>query len=238
MRDVIRPLVLLLSLVVVVAQSAENPPAHSKPIVETFHAVVFSIADGDTVSVLRDKKPVRVRLEGIDAPERKQEHSNKATHALTKLVKDKEVQVDVLGTDQYGRLLAILRLDGRSVNEQLVADGWAWHFKKYNSDPQLAALEAQAREAKVGLWAHENAIPPWEYREIERAAVAARKADQAPLIVESKPPVKEQQEAAKSHWLNTSTNARHNSSCRWFGKTTRGRYCAAGEGKACGICGG
>ncbi|NQT17374.1 MAG: thermonuclease family protein [Planctomycetes bacterium] len=103
---------------------------------------------------------------------------------------------------------------------ELVRNGLAWWYRKYApKDKQLATLEEEAREAKRGLWADATPVPPWEWRSRKRGT--------------SQP-----KEGSGLHWLNTSSNVRHNSSCQWFGKTKRGRFCGPEEGKACGMCGG
>jgi micrococcal nuclease len=204
-----------------------------KPVVETFTGKVISLADADTITVLRDSQPVKIRLEGIDAPERTQEHATKATQALTGLIKLKEVTVEATGTDKYGRTLAVVMLDGESINEWLVSEGWAWHVKEYSSDQRLAELETQARQAKVGLWQHDSPIPPWEFRDIKRNGAALDDARQ-----ETTQPAPRGPPTSAKYWLNTSSSTRHNDGCRWFAKTKRGRYCGPTDGKACGICGG
>ena len=68
------------------------------------------------------------------------------------------------GTDKYGRTLGIVVVGDVDANAKLVEDGWAWHFKKYSSDEQLAKLEEAARTAKRGLWADEAPLAPWDFR--------------------------------------------------------------------------
>lgn len=112
----------------------------------------------------------------------------------------------------------------------LVRQGLAWYFKKYSDDQQLAQAEIDARAARAGLWSGVDPMPPWEYR-------ALKKKPQG--IIGSAPTGSDSSRAtATAFWLNTGSNARHNSSCRWFGKTKQGRFCGPVEGKACGECGG
>ena len=74
------------------------------------------------------------------------------------------------GTDKYGRALAhVLLPDGRSLNQELVRQGYAWWFRKYSKDQTLAKLEADARAAKRGLWADPNPTPPWDWRDQQRS---------------------------------------------------------------------
>ena len=92
------------------------------------------------------------RYEGIDVPEANQAFGTKSEEALTKLVAGKMVTVRKTGEDQYGRTLGIVLVDGLNANAQMVADGWAWHFKKYSSDENLAKLEVAAKSVRRGLW--------------------------------------------------------------------------------------
>ena len=77
----------------------------------------------------------------------------------------KVVTVNVRGRDKYGRTVAEVVLpDGRTLNEELVIQGLAWQYRKYSHDPRLALMETEAREAKRGLWADPDPVPPWEWR--------------------------------------------------------------------------
>jgi micrococcal nuclease len=126
----------------------------------TLTGKVVSIADGDTLTLLVDKTQIRVRLEGIDTPERAQPFGQKAGQSLAKKVFGKVVQVDDLGKDRYGRTLGIVRLDKRNVNLELVREGWAWWYRKHApKNRELATAEAAARRAKRGLWADAKPIP-------------------------------------------------------------------------------
>jgi micrococcal nuclease len=81
------------------------------------------------------------------------------------MVFGKDVVVKTHGCDRYGRILDdVFLTDGRSLNQELVRAGFAWWFRRYSNDETLAKLEAEARAAKVGLWADPHAVPPWEYR--------------------------------------------------------------------------
>lgn len=133
--------------------------------VETPLGKVVAIADGDTVTVLTsEKKQVKVRLRGIDAPERKQAFGTKARDRLAELAMGKTVAAAGEGRDKYGRTIASLSVDGRDLGEQLVAEGLAWHYVRYSDDPQLAAAERKARSARLGLWGDPEPVPPWEWR--------------------------------------------------------------------------
>jgi endonuclease YncB( thermonuclease family) len=142
---------------------------------EQFTGKVVGISDGDTLSVLREGKAVKVRLHGVDTPEKAQAFGTRAQQFTGDLVFQKEVTVVVRATDRYGRLVGeVLLPDGRSLNQELVKAGMAWWYRKYApNDTTLAQLEAQARTAKRGLWADANSVPPWEWRKGQRASSTA-----------------------------------------------------------------
>src|SRR5271157_3887082 len=125
---------------------------------------VVRIADGDMITILVDRKQVKVRLSDIDAPERGQDYSQRSRQALANLVFGKEVRIVTHGKDRYGRVIGNVVVGGKLVNEILVREGWAWNFVKYSKSPRLAELEREARAERRGLWAGKNPVPPWEYR--------------------------------------------------------------------------
>jgi micrococcal nuclease len=97
-----------------------------------FTGPVVSVLDGDTIEVLHNTRPERVRLSGIDCPEKGQAYGNNAKHAASKLVFGKEVTLQTHAQDKYGRTLAdVFLLDGTNVNHTLVKDGWWWWYRKY-----------------------------------------------------------------------------------------------------------
>lgn len=131
---------------------------------------VIAIKDGDTIEILKDGKPLRVRLYGIDAPEKNQDFGTRSQQYTASLVFGKRVGLEVKGSDRYGRTIGIIYLaDGRSLNEELVRAGLAWHYTDYSKDANLAALEVEARQARRGLWAGPQPTSPWEFRKSRRA---------------------------------------------------------------------
>jgi endonuclease YncB( thermonuclease family) len=131
-----------------------------------FSGPVVSVLDGDTIEVLHNQVPERIRLSGIDCPEKGQAFGKRAKQAASELVFGKDVTLQTHGLDKYGRTLAdVLLHDGTNVNHTLVKDGWCWWYRKYApADTVLEALEKDAREAKKGLWADSQPVPPWEWR--------------------------------------------------------------------------
>ena len=114
---------------------------------------VVDVSDGDTITVLVDRKPIKIRLDGIDAPESGQSFGNRSKQALSDMVFGKEVSIRKTGQDRHGRSLGFVSRDGIDINSNMIEEGWAWHYKKYNDDSTLAYLERQARAANKGLWA-------------------------------------------------------------------------------------
>lgn len=195
----------------------------SEPL-EQLEGRVVAVTDGDTLTVLVNSTQHKVRLNAIDAPETGQDHGTKAKQYLAARVHEKVVKIDVSGQDRYGRLLGTVWLGPENINEAMISEGWAWHYKEYSKSPRLAQLEVEARQANRGLWEHPQPVSPWEYRSLQKRASAQQ----------SNPVPREEQ----MFWLNTSTNVRHNSTCPNFKNTARGRFCSPNEGKACGRCGG
>lgn len=135
---------------------------------------VISVADGDTFTVLdAGRQSFRIRLEGIDSPEDSQAFSDKSKEALVALVFRKQVRIEWVEKDRYGRTLGHVYVGDKWVNHELIKDGWAWHYKKYNSDPRLSLAERKAAESRSGLWAEAEPIAPWDYRDGVRPDVPA-----------------------------------------------------------------
>ena len=132
---------------------------------EVLTGKVVSIADGDTFTVLDvNNKQRKIRLHGIDAPEKKQPFGNLSKKRLSELVFGKEVRVEKRSTDRYKRIVAIVYADTLNINETMIAEGMAWHFTRYDQNPAWTTLEAQARVNKWGLWKEAYPVAPWEWR--------------------------------------------------------------------------
>ena len=127
------------------------------------------IMDGDTFDLLVGTTTWRIRLNGIDCPEKKQPYSAQATAALRRWCSDEPLVVRYRSKDRNGRILGdVYTKSGTWVNLRLVEEGMAWHFKQYSTDRQLAAAEQRARSRKTGLWQQGNAIAPWLWRKGKR----------------------------------------------------------------------
>lgn len=120
-----------------------------------FDARVVSVADGDTVTVVthRSGRRIRVRLEGIDTPERGEPFSQRARQMTRVLLFDQSVRVDARDVDRYGRLVARLVVSGRDSSVALVGAGLACYYTVFATDPALARAEATARSSGAGFWA-------------------------------------------------------------------------------------
>jgi micrococcal nuclease len=127
------------------------------------------VSDGDTFTILTsEKREIKIRLYGIDAPERGQDFGNVAKEYLGQLLKDQVVTIKSKGRDQYGRTIGIAIIGTKNINEELLKAGLVWHFKEYDKNPTWNLLEVQAREQKKGLWSHARPIPPWEFRKAKK----------------------------------------------------------------------
>jgi len=137
---------------------------------DTFTGKVVGVSDGDTIKVMREGRAVKVRLQGIDCPEKKQAYGTRAKQYTSHMAFGNKVTVQIKDYDRYGRIVGeVILPDGSSLNKELVYVGLAWWYRKYApNDRTLKALEAGAREAKRGLWADKNPIPPGEWRKSKR----------------------------------------------------------------------
>ncbi len=127
---------------------------------------VIKIKDGDTIDILFSGKPLTVRFDHIDCPEKKQPFGNAAKQFTAGKCFGQTVTIqNEKKYDRYKRLIGVvITPEGENVNEALVRAGLAWHYKKHSTNSRYAELETTAKKNKVGLWADINAVPPWEWR--------------------------------------------------------------------------
>ncbi|HRO42280.1 MAG TPA: thermonuclease family protein [Flavipsychrobacter sp.] len=131
---------------------------------------VVSIFDGDTFTLLTsDKKQIKIRLHGVDCPEKGQPFGQKAKGFVSKRIFSKMVAVSPKKKDRYGRTLGLVFIEGECLNEALLKNGFAWHYMRYDKNKLWSELEAEARRKKIGLWADKHAQPPWEFRKAKKA---------------------------------------------------------------------
>lgn len=136
---------------------------------------VVAIADGDTIMVLDNTNTqYKIRLSGIDAPEKKQPFGNNAKKMLSNLVFDKTVDVEWNKKDRYGRLVGKVIIDGVDVNLEQIRYGLAWFYRKYQNEltqnDRLDYLHAEeiARKNKFGLWVYPEPEAPWDFRKSKK----------------------------------------------------------------------
>lgn len=138
---------------------------------ETIRGKVVGVADGDTVTLLDDaKRQHKIRLSGIDAPEKKQAFGQRSKESLSDLVFAKTVDVETDKVDRYGRQVGKIWINGVDANLEQVKRGMAWHYKQYAREQSkkdqrdYAEAEVEAREARRGLWVDASPIAPWDFR--------------------------------------------------------------------------
>jgi micrococcal nuclease len=153
----------------------------AKQPIRSIEGTVTKVADGDTINVVDfSGTQVRIRLYGIDAPETEkanktagrvskagQPYGGEAWKALTGKVYRQKVKLDVMDIDRYKRLVCLVWLGGRNINQEMVAEGWAWAYRRYLDTPyasKFIGLEELARSERLGLWQQYNPQPPWEFR--------------------------------------------------------------------------
>jgi endonuclease YncB( thermonuclease family) len=146
-----------------------------------FTARVIWVMDGDTVLVLKTGQKIKIRLANIDAPEKSQDFGIASRDALIAMVQHKEIQVEPVTIDKYGRLVALLTVDGLKVNEEQVKQGMAWEYSSYHSDRHYIALQQEAQQARRGLWIQPNPVPPWVWRK-EHAQEHANEPGAPPVL--------------------------------------------------------
>ncbi len=161
----------LFSLLVVAAPVLLSPsPAISAT--KGYIGKVVDIADGDTITVRTETQGDKtIRLSGVDCPETFQIHGQQAKRFTASKLQDRRVRVVPLTVDEYGRIVAVVFVNGENINEQLVAHGHGWVYRKYCKAAYCRdwlKLETTARDAGVGLWEENKPQPPWEWREAQR----------------------------------------------------------------------
>jgi len=140
-----------------------------------YQATVVGIADGDTITVLdANKGQHKIRLQGIDAPEKSQAFGKTSRQHLSQLVFSKTVTVEYKKMDRYQRQVGKVIVNGTDANLAQVSNGMAWHYKKYEGEQSemdrqsYSDAEKRARSFRKGLWLEDKPVPPWEFRKAKR----------------------------------------------------------------------
>jgi endonuclease YncB( thermonuclease family) len=164
---------------------------------------VVSVADGDTVTVLTEgKSQLKVRLYGIDCPEKAQAFGTKAKQYTASLVSGKQVEVEAIDQDRYGRTVGIVFVQGLNVNEAILKAGYAWVYTRYcrkSFCSNWQKVQEQAQAGHIGLWSDPNPTPPWVYRPGSKSGAT-----------------KKQAQSAGVYHGNTSSHVFHKSGCRYY----------------------
>lgn len=147
----------------------------SAPHAETITGRVVAIADGDTITVLdTSNQQHKIRLAGIDAPEKKQPFGERSKQHLSTLTFNKQVTVEWNKQDRYGRTVGKVMVNGVDANLEQIKAGMAWWYEKYRKEQALAdqrlyrEAEQMTREGRVGLWRDSQPVAPWEWRKVKR----------------------------------------------------------------------
>ena len=139
---------------------------------EVLNGTVVGVSDGDTITVLdKSNKEHKVRLMGVDAPEKSQAFGNEAKQALSNIIYKKVVSVEYKKLDKYKRIVGKVTLDGQDICLQMLRDGMAWHYTEYKKEQSKTdrdfyrEAEAKAREVNLGLWVEKQPVSPWIFRQ-------------------------------------------------------------------------
>lgn len=136
---------------------------------------VIKVSDGDTILVKKLKNNVldgdliKVRLYGVDAPEKDQDFGYESKKALMNYVSNKTIEIDIKSKDRYGRSVGILYVDGRNINEELLRDGYVWYYEQYDKNNERSRLlQENAMKNKLGLFSKKGYIEPWKFRKAKK----------------------------------------------------------------------
>ncbi len=196
----------------------------------SYSAKVIKVSDGDTITVLNNGKQEKIRLYGVDCPEKKQAFGQSAKRFTLEFAGGQRVEVRRTGSDRYGRTIGWVSKEGKNLNEELIKNGFAWHYKQYSSDRNLARAEVSARNARMGLWREADPTPPWEYRRAVRATRSAKPRSGKKLVT------------GAGYSGNVKSRKFHGAGCRHYTcsnciKRFTSRKAALGAGYSpCGVC--
>lgn len=143
---------------------------------ETLDGYVVAVSDGDTITVLDAKRQqYKIRLAGIDAPEKAQAFGERSKRHLAVLVFNKQVTVEWDKFDRYRRTVGKVLVNGTDANLEQIKAGMAWWYEKYRKEQSpddqksYRVAEQQARMQRTGLWRDNNPLPPWDWRKTRRS---------------------------------------------------------------------
>ena len=143
---------------------------------------VIAVSDGDTVKLLTaDNQTYKIRLAGIDAPEKKQAFGSESKKALSNCAEGKAATIDGNKKDRYGRIVGKVIVAGVDCNLRQIQLGMAWHYKKYEKEQDVedrsryAHEEYLAQKSRIGLWTDTAVLAPWDYRKLRKEAVKPKR---------------------------------------------------------------
>ena len=166
------------------ARSTKNNSLNAKvvqnpTILKGYQAV--KVSDGDTLNVQKVENGkfvgeiVKIRMFGIDAPEKTQDYGIESKQALEKMVNGKTLEIEEKNRDRYGRTVAIVYVNGKNVNEEMVKNGNAWWYQEYDKkDTKMQAYQENAKKNKLGLFGKRGYVEPWNYRKEKKAAATSK----------------------------------------------------------------
>ncbi len=197
---------------------------------------VVGVSDGDTITGLdANNTQAKIRLNGVDCPESSQAFGTQAKKFTSDACFGKSIQVELSGTDRYGRHIGNVTLpDGKNLNQELVKAGMAWWYEQYApNDATLKKLQEDAKKGKVGLWADANPTAPWEFRKGESQQPEA----------ETKPRMQAPETAPQAGLVYVAPTGKkyHKQGCRTLKNGSSGLSLADAKSRgytACKVCGG
>ena len=158
---------------------AAPPPATAEVV-----GRVVSVHDGDTLTVLVDRRQVKIRLKDIDAPEMGQRFGRNARQSLSDMCFGKMAAIEIGARDRYRRAIAQVTCSGTDANAEQVRRGLAWTYARYAPrDSPLFAVEEEARTARRGLWMDPAPVAPWDWRRSGRQSRVSRQPALGDLMV-------------------------------------------------------
>ena len=130
---------------------------------------VVSVSDGDTITIMLNGEKQKIRLYGIDTPEINLSFGTEAKQFLSDQILNRDVEIEIKDTDRYKRLVAVVYLNNKSMNELLLKEGWAWWYEAYaKKEYKYKELQEEAQRRKRGMWRNKGNIPPWEFRKMKK----------------------------------------------------------------------
>lgn len=135
---------------------------------------VIGIIDGDTYDILKNNTSERIRIDGIDAPEKGMPFYKVSKKHLSNLIFSKFITIEFIEKDKYGRWVGRGFIDKLDISAEMIRAGMAWHFKKYSDSEILSDLEIEAKNRKLGIWSNPNPLTPWEVRKLHKNGISTK----------------------------------------------------------------